>query len=198
MTTGSACATSSVSLPDHAGHMRHEVGHYYWQVLVSADEPRLSRYRERFGDERVDYNRGLGAALLGGDPPAGLGANVRQHLRYGSPVGRLGRDVRPLPAYPDALQTAASFGVSVDPAVVDPEPRPAGPSSGESIEDIIADWIPLAGALNAINRSMGHPDAYPFVLSPGIIRNWASCTRSWNGPPSRPGRRDSGRFWSIG
>jgi hypothetical protein len=33
------------------------------------------------------------------------------------------------------------------------------------MEDIIADWTQLAGALDATNRSVGHRDAYPSVLS---------------------------------
>ncbi len=152
------------------GHMRHEVGHYYWQVLVSADESRLSRYRERFGDERVDYNRALERHYSGGDPPVGWEETYVSTYATAHPWEDWAETFAHYLHIRDALQTAASFGVSVDPAVVDPESasRPV-PSSGESIEDIIADWIPLAGALNAINRSMGHPDAYPFVLSPGII-----------------------------
>ncbi|MNT68226.1 hypothetical protein D3C72_2064390 [compost metagenome] len=30
--------------------------------------------------------------------------------------------------------------------------------------------MPLSVALNAIQRSMGQPDSYPFVLSPPVIR----------------------------
>ena len=30
-------------------------------------------------------------------------------------------------------------------------------------------WFPLTYALNAINRSMGRSDLYPFVLTPPVI-----------------------------
>ena len=30
-------------------------------------------------------------------------------------------------------------------------------------------WIPLSNALNCLNRTMGLPDVYPFVLSPPVI-----------------------------
>ena len=33
------------------GHFRHEIGHYYWDRLIRGSD-RLSRFRERFGDER--------------------------------------------------------------------------------------------------------------------------------------------------
>ncbi len=34
---------------------------------------------------------------------------------------------------------------------------------------IIDLWLPLAWSLNMINRSMGHPDLYPFVLPPAAL-----------------------------
>jgi hypothetical protein len=36
------------------GHVRHEIGHYYWDRLAR-DSRWLSPFRERFGDERADY-----------------------------------------------------------------------------------------------------------------------------------------------
>jgi hypothetical protein len=40
-------------------------------------------------------------------------------------------------------------------------------------EAIIADWLPLTYALNAINRSMGHDDLYPFTLAATVIEKLA-------------------------
>ena len=34
---------------------------------------------------------------------------------------------------------------------------------------IIEAWLPLTFAVNSINRSMGLPDLYPFVLAPAVI-----------------------------
>jgi hypothetical protein len=34
---------------------------------------------------------------------------------------------------------------------------------------ILEAWLPLAFAVNSLNRSMGQPDLYPFVLSPGVV-----------------------------
>jgi hypothetical protein len=33
----------------------------------------------------------------------------------------------------------------------------------------VAAWLPLTFAVNSLNRSMGQPDLYPFVLSPTVI-----------------------------
>jgi hypothetical protein len=30
-------------------------------------------------------------------------------------------------------------------------------------------WLPLAFAVNSLNRSIGQPDLYPFILSPAVI-----------------------------
>jgi hypothetical protein len=37
------------------------------------------------------------------------------------------------------------------------------------MDRIIDAWLPLTFAVNSINRSMGQPDLYPFVLSPAGI-----------------------------
>ena len=40
------------------GHLRHEVGHYYWDVLVR-DGGKIESCRAVFGDESVDYQAAL-------------------------------------------------------------------------------------------------------------------------------------------
>jgi Putative zinc-binding metallo-peptidase len=44
------------------GHVRHEVGHHYWDLLVR-DGGQLDACREVFGDDTVDYGAALRAAL---------------------------------------------------------------------------------------------------------------------------------------
>ena len=34
---------------------------------------------------------------------------------------------------------------------------------------MIAAWLPLTYALNAVNRSMGQDDLYPFTLAPTVV-----------------------------
>jgi hypothetical protein len=43
------------------------------------------------------------------------------------------------------------------------------PHRCRDINQIIDVWLPLILAMNCINRSMGQPDLYPFVLSPSVI-----------------------------
>ena len=63
----------------------------------------------------------------------------------------------------DTLQTAASL-----PGADRGTGRRPSPPPDRSVDDfrgVIAEWLPLTYALNAINRSMGRDDLYPFVLA---------------------------------
>ena len=46
----------------------------------------------------------------------------------------------------------------------------ANPYFGGSLDEVLADWVPLTVAINCLNRSMGQPDLYPFVLSDPVMR----------------------------
>ena len=50
----------------------------------------------------------------------------------------------------------------------DPQQRASAAVTGpeSSFEELREDWVFLTNALNALNRSMGLPDAYPFTPSP--------------------------------
>jgi hypothetical protein len=72
----------------------------------------------------------------------------------------------------DTLETASDFGLRVRPRVskganlttaIDFDPHTA------TMDRIIDSWLPLTFAVNSINRSMGIPDLYPFVLAPPVI-----------------------------
>jgi hypothetical protein len=69
---------------------------------------------------------------------------------------------------------ARAFGIYVNPplakegeleAEVDFQPYRAA-----DVPTLVETWIPLSNALNALNRTMGQPDVYPFILSPAVIK----------------------------
>jgi hypothetical protein len=73
----------------------------------------------------------------------------------------------------DTLEIAAACGLSLRPQRHD-EPtlkNPTAPSGdgAEPFDKIIADWFSLTYVLNNLSRSLGQPDAYPFVLSAPAI-----------------------------
>ncbi len=43
------------------------------------------------------------------------------------------------------------------------------PPGDVGFDRVIDEWLPLTWALNQINRSMGHPDLYPFVLPETVL-----------------------------
>ena len=51
------------------GHFRHELGHFAWDRLICDDPARLEAFRERFGDERLDYEQALARHYAKGSPP---------------------------------------------------------------------------------------------------------------------------------
>lgn len=73
----------------------------------------------------------------------------------------------------DTLETASVSGVALIPSRTN-EPalalnEAAGEQAAGSFDLMIERWMALAYVLNNLNRSLGHGDAYPFVLSPPAI-----------------------------
>ena len=67
----------------------------------------------------------------------------------------------------DTLETAAVCGLSLHPDRPDEpamEKQPNKSAHEQSFDEIIGNWFPLTYVLNSLNRGMGMPDAYPFVL----------------------------------
>ena len=73
----------------------------------------------------------------------------------------------------DTLEMASSFGVSIHPKLTRNPALQAeidfDPYTELDMATIIDAWLPLAFAVNSLNRSMGQPDLYPFVLSPRVV-----------------------------
>jgi hypothetical protein len=152
------------------GHMRHEVGHFYWGVLTG---PRVDRLRVLFGDERTDYPDALQRHYRDGPPPGWEDSYISAYATA-HPWEDWAEIFAHYLTIRDTLQTAAFFGLVVaGPSVGTSGPTTPSPRPQARIEDIVADWIPLAGALNAINRSLGHHDAYPFTLSLTVMAKLA-------------------------
>jgi hypothetical protein len=68
---------------------------------------------------------------------------------------------------------AGAFGVNIHPALAKNRDLDAkvdfDPYRATDITQLIDTWIPLSNALNNLNRTMGQPDLYPFILSPPVI-----------------------------
>ena len=149
------------------GHFRHECGHYYWDRLV-CDSQWLEGYRERFGDEREDYRQALDAYYTQGPRPdwqeGWISAYASAH-----PWEDWAETWAHYLHMVDTLETADDFGMRIlapdgEGARVLPA-RDHGHPGTADFETLLRDWDRLSAGLNALNRSMGLPDAYPFILS---------------------------------
>jgi hypothetical protein len=158
------------------GHLRHEIGHFYFPILCP-DEARLARARELFGDEREDYQAALARHYESGAPRDWQQRHVSAYATM-HPMEDWAETFAHVLHIRDTLQTAAAHGLQLNgPGIA--ERAPSLSVSPEDVEEaglrrVIGDWLALSYALNAINRSMGHDDLYPFVLSPRVIDKLAA------------------------
>ncbi len=155
------------------GHLRHEVGHYYWDVLVDRGGP-LESFRETFGDERLDYTTAL-RKHYAADPAHGWNADYVSGYATAHPWEDWAETFAHYLHIRDTLQTASAYGLWIGgpdaPVRTDPGMSLAALPTDEatSIESMMAMWLPLTYALNQVNRSMGRDDLYPFVLAPRVV-----------------------------
>jgi hypothetical protein len=149
------------------GHVRHEVGHYYWERLIAGTD-RLEPFRALFGDERADYGAALQAHYQNG-PPADWQERFVTTYATAHPWEDWAETWAHYLHMTDTLETAAACGVSIKPRRRDEPALPRVPVAAGSPEAafdrLMASWFPLTYVLNNLNRGLGVPDGYPFVLS---------------------------------
>ncbi|WP_438020433.1 putative zinc-binding metallopeptidase [Sorangium sp. So ce315] len=150
------------------GHFRHEVGHYYWDLLVR-DTGWLSPFRELFGDEQQDYAAALKANYEQG-PPADWPQRFVSAYASMHPWEDWAETWAHYLHMMDTVDTALSFGIHADDVELDVEPwgadalwRPDDPGA-RSFLGFVNAWVELTAVLNEMSRSMGQHDFYPFVL----------------------------------
>jgi hypothetical protein len=155
------------------GHLRHEVGHYYWDRLV-ADTPNLMPYREVFGDERLNYEDALKRNYEQGPNPNWGAFFVSA---YGSvhPWEDWAETWAHYMHMLDTLSTASSFGLSAESVGMPfipytPEALWEQGTDKECFLSLVNSWLKLTAVLNELCRSMGQPDFYPFSFPAATVR----------------------------
>ena len=155
------------------GHLRHESGHFFWDLLIR-DGEELASFRALFGDEQQDYQESLNRYYA--QPPSyeewsahGVSPYARSH-----PWEDWAESWAHYLHMVDVLETASSYhtrlavpdtGLQHTMQVQDPFATPA-----PSFDDMVAQWVPVTLLLNSLNRSLGQLDAYPFALSAGALQ----------------------------
>ncbi|PTY38458.1 hypothetical protein BGP77_12165 [Saccharospirillum sp. MSK14-1] len=153
------------------GHFRHEVGHYYWQQLISNGDWQED-FRRRFGDERDNYAQALQRHYQQG-PRQGWQQHYISAYASSHPWEDWAETWAHYLHMVDTLETAYEYGLTT-------MPRGSATSSAEvnlhddpyqklSFDQLIAQWLPLTTTMNSLNHSMGYDDVYPFNLSTTVI-----------------------------
>lgn len=153
------------------GHMRHEAGHYYWDLLVW-DGHRVDECRAIFGDERADYGESLKRHYANG-PRADWQRDFISTYAGAHPWEDFAETWTHYLHIIDTLDTGSTFGLTVNPGLSpDPSTRTVldfDPYAAPDVASLMKAWLPLTEAVNALNRAMGQPDLYPFDLGPGAV-----------------------------
>lgn len=153
------------------GHFRHEIGHYYWPILMQQAPGNRAAFRELFGDESRDYQAALQAYYDYG-PPSDWQAHHISAYATAHPWEDWAETWAHYLHVMDTVETAYYFGMHLEPRVGATEVLD-GQLSGDPYAEadfgkILKAFIPITFALNSLNRGMGIADVYPFVIAPPV------------------------------
>jgi len=149
------------------GHLRHEIGHYYWDRLIR-DGSELETFRKLFGSDEADYQEAL-ERHYGQGPPSDWSQSYISAYATMHPWEDWAETWAHYLHMVDTLETAKSHGLTV---------RVPGARTAEvathalipsDFDGLSAGWHAVTLTLNSLSRSMGVKDVYPFVLSPPVL-----------------------------
>ncbi|MGO1396246.1 MAG: zinc-binding metallopeptidase family protein [Halomonas sp.] len=141
------------------GHMRHEIAHMLWWRL-SLREDFLVAFREMFGDERQDYTAALQRHYNDGPPPSWKDSFLTTYASA-HPHEDWAETAAHLLHLTDIADSFAASNLS-SPELPSHQWEPYAEPDAERLIYVAAE---LTVGVNHVNRSMGLPDLYPFVLS---------------------------------
>jgi hypothetical protein len=146
------------------GHLRHEMGHYYWRWLVGQCDD-LAQFRLLFGDERDDYAEALERHYSGTgeswDPTRFVTAYAASH-----PLEDWAESFAHYLHIIDATDTAVAHDlIPTDGAslLIDE------PLRDLAFAEVLAAWQPINDAVTAVAESLGAPPLYPFQLTGAVV-----------------------------
>ena len=152
------------------GHFRHEIGHYYWDRLIAGTEWH-EKFRALFGDERQDYAEALAAHYA--TPRADWHQQFVSVYASSHPWEDWAECWAHYMHIHAGLETASAWGLRLDHAVPG-EPsvqaHPVPHADTDMAHVLIEQWLPVSQFANAMARSLGNQDNYPFVMPEPVVR----------------------------
>lgn len=158
-----------------AGHLRHELGHYYWDLL-SQDAGWLEQFRACFGDERQDYAQALKSHHNNG-APANWSDTFISAYASSHPWEDWAETFGHFLHLEEGLSLAQHFGLEPNHLRLwathfDPSLLPAEVDRNTSAA-FVADlnrWIRLSLLVNELAEGLGQPHPSPFILNSATVR----------------------------
>lgn len=152
------------------GHFRHESGHYYLDRMQHVFNTEfMDQFRLYFGDERQDYALALQRHYHQGAPEQWQQYYISTYASA-HPWEDWAETWAHYLHMMETLETAYYAGLAVkgNGSTLNPMKFNESPIGAQDFEHILENWITLTFNLNALNRSMGLEDAYPFTLSNSV------------------------------
>ncbi len=154
------------------GHLRHEVGHYFWERLISENQDALQTFRNIFGNEEANYADALQTYYKQGAPDDWRDSYISKYATS-HPWEEWAETWAHYLHIMDMVETAHFFGLEVNSKAISENMKIASTFDPYTIKDfrsIVQTCIPLSYAVNSINRSMGISDVYPFVITAAVVK----------------------------
>lgn len=150
------------------GHFRHEIGHYFWPGFFNGGNDR-DNFRSVFGDESEDYGASL-AKYYDSGPVTDWEGNYISAYASSHPHEDWAETWSHYLHLIDTLESAHFVGIGLaengSGIIINRCPDPYAIREFDTIMDY---GQKLTWAGNSLNRSMGIPDIYPFVLPEKVI-----------------------------
>ncbi len=166
------------------GHLRHEIGHHYWNRIIRGSE-HLDECRRLFGDERIDYRNAIEtyySTTTPWDTDQYVTAYAASH-----PLEDWAECFAHYLHILDGVDTATAHGLLAGGA--DGSARSVAITHADvaSLEftEILASWRPIAAGVNAVAESLGAPAVYPIDPSGHVVDKLAFVHRLVVGHASR-------------
>ena len=165
------------------GHFRHESAHYFWGRFLSNLEwgdPQRVAFRERFGDEWIDY-----ADALNGYYQRGAPTDWQEHYVSAYASSHPWEDWAETWAHYlqiiDGLETCEALGIQAQALAVPmtllsgaagtlPEILPQTGYDDGSFLAMLQRWMCVSTVLNEVSNSLGEAPLYPFFISETVAQ----------------------------
>ena len=138
------------------GHFRHEIGHYYWDVLIKPVEERVTGFKKLFGDhQNPTYEEALDRHYKNGPRDDWQSGYVSAYATM-HPWEDWAETFAFYLDIVDVMETAAASGLIVPPAKGD-------------LDALVETYVRLGLLMNELNRALGLIDFLPELVVPPVV-----------------------------